>query len=550
LTTDKIKQWKDGAAGFFLWLADVQPKILTAKGRYEPIELQPFQREAINDALARRSDGQWKYTTIAFSFPRRHSKTILMALLVLWRFTLNPNENIIVLANSANQTKSTSFRILKQIIRNTPFLMKLIGAANIFQDSIIHPALQSHIRAVPSAPASLFGERVTVGWVSEIHAAFSDEAMQILSSSLGDSLNSWLLLDSTVDATGGPLHTLENLQANGEDETVFVRRISYDNLDEALEKLPPWIRPEWLRSRAKQLLPATFSTQHLNARIESESCLFSSSDISRAMERLPLPFTADDLTTLTAGRSYVVGGGLDRAYFGSLHGDSTIWTSTAKIAVPGQEPHYYILNQKNFLGSLAPLIKKAVAEDHETFKLENVIFESYNSQDLYLWAIENQIPAEVVHATNTAQIPAFTELFRIVKEGRLHFSDRLKNLAKEMETFAYELKNGQPRFGINDRVHDDRVYSLAWSIFATRQRELAAYTLEAVICESKSRHAPMCFLRGGDLILNCGRACQSFLQVQQMHLQHRRTQVESEINLPNFFHSLVKHEGFTSYQGL
>jgi hypothetical protein len=359
------------------------------------------------------------------------------------------------------------------------------------------------------------------------------------------------LIDSTTDAVGGPIHGLESLMASGEDPTVYVAKIEYRDLGEALEKSPPWIRRDWLSSRAAQLLPNVFLTQHLNQRASSDSCLFSSEDIAKSQERLPCPFTGEDLKTLAAGRSFVCGAGLDRAYFASLHSDKTILTTTAKIAgLAGNEPEYYVLNQRNILGSLAPLIKKALAEDHKTYTLENVIFESYNSQDLYLWSIENQIPSELVHATNTAQIPAFTELYRIVKEGRLHFSDKLEALVAEMQTFCYELKGGQPRFGINAKVHDDRVYSLAWSIFATRQRELSCYTLDSVICQSKSRHAPLCFLRGGDLILNCGPACPSFLKVQQMHLQHRRTTVESEISLPDFFKTLVKHEGLTSYQGV
>ena len=550
ITGERIKSWRDGAEGFFQWLADIRPRILTSRGRYEVIELAPFQVKAIEAALERRPDGSWKYTTIAFSFPRRHSKTLLMALMVIWRFTLNPNENIVVLSNSEKQSLSTGFKILKGIILNTSALLSQIGAPNIQRDNIQYPQLQSSIRAVTCSPASLYGERITCGWCSEIHAAFSDEPMQIISSSLGDSLNSWLLVDSTVDAIGGPLHTLETLQASGEDETVYVNRIEYHDLDEALKLSPPWLRRDWLRSRSKQLLPAVFSSQHLNQRTESDNALFSTTDIKRAQERLPMPFSSDDLKTLAAGRTYVVGGGLDRAYFGSLHGDSTIWTSTLKLAVAGEEPHFYVLNQKSILGSLGTLIKKCIAEDHKKYTFENTGIETYNAQDIFTWCGENQIPAEKIHAVNTNQTPAFTELYRIVKEGRLHFSDKLKDLAREMETFTYELKGEQPRFGINKKVHDDRVYSLAWSIFATRGRELAAYVLDSVICESKSRHAPYCFLRGGDLILNCGRTCPSFLKVQQMHLQHRRTVVESEITLPDFFKSLVKHDGLISYQGI
>ena len=258
-----------------------------------------------------------------------------------------------------------------------------------------------------------------------------------------------------------------------------------------------------------------------------------------------MPFTAEDVLRVAAGRTYLCGGGLDRAYFASLHGDATIWTSVAKVASDsGGEPHFYVLNQKNVLGSLASGIKKAILADVEAYSLNNTIIEAYNAQDIATWAAEMQIPAEIVHATNTAQVPAFMELYRTVKENRLHFSDKLEGLAREMETFTYELVNGQPRFG-SDRWHDDRVYSLAWAIHSLRQQELAAYTLKNIICESKSPHARLCYMRQGDVILACSEFCPSHKKVKLMHLQHRSNRVESDLTLPDFFKSMVKIGGFT-----
>jgi hypothetical protein len=542
-TPAQVKAWRNGADGFLQWLTDIEPRVPSAKGTYEIFQPEPFQADAIHDALALKEDGTYQYITIALSFPRRHSKTTLAALLSLWRLCNFANENIVCIANTERQSVSVGFGLCKKIVLNTPFLLALIGKDNVLTYRIDLPKLQSSMRTMSCNISGLYGEKVTVGWCSEIHAAANDEAMQVLASSLGDSLNSWLLVDSTVDAVGGPLHRLEQLHETGEDPTVFVHRIEYRSLDEALEKSPPWISRDWLRSRQKQLLPAVFATQHLNQRSAASNNLFALTDIQRAQGRLPLPFTADDLINIAAGRTFATGGGLDRAYFGSLQGDATIWTSVAKIAdATGGEPHFYVLNQKNILGSLGSGIKKAILADMEAYKLTNSVIEAYNAQDIATWAAEMQIPAEVFHATNTAQVPAFMELYRIVKEDRLHFSDKLKDLAREMETFLYELVNGQPRFG-SDKWHDDRVYSLVWAVHSLRQKELAAYTLKNIVCESKSPHARLCYMRRGELILPCSEYCPSHKKVTAMYLQHRTTRVESDLTLPEFYKALVKVEG-------
>ena len=543
-TKKQVQSWTaNSPEAFFAWLEDIQPRVPSARGGYAVFVPEPFQRDAIRDALATNDAGDWKYTTIAFSFPRRHSKTTLMALLVLWRFTTRPTQNIVCMATNERQTVATGFAIVRQIVLNTPALLAMIGQENVQQYRITYPALQNSIRTTSCNVSGLYGQRLSVAWMTEAHAAPSDEPMQVLASSLGDSLNSWMLIDSTVDPPSGPLHRLEQLAESGEDPTVFVRRIEYADLAEALEKSPPWIRRDWLKSRKAQLLPATFETQHLNRRTAATNSLFAPEDIAACREPLPMPFEKAALEAWTGGRSFITGGGLDRAFFFSAHGDSTVWTAIAKVAAPdGGEPHYVVLNQQKILGSLASGIKKAILADVERYALANVVIEAYNSQDVATWAQEQGIPVEVVHATNTAQTPAFLELYRIVKEHRLHFSDKLEGLTKEMTTFLYELVNGSPRFG-SDRFHDDRCYSLCWAIYATRKNELATFTLPNIICDSQSKYSRFCYLRTGDAILNCAKTCPTHTAVQGMFLQYRRTAIDSDLSLQEFFQNMVKVKG-------
>ncbi|MBZ0256616.1 hypothetical protein K8I31_11170, partial [bacterium] len=84
ITAEKLKQWRRGADGFLQWVNDMRPRIPSSRGGFEVFNPVDFQREIIHQALAELEPGKWRYQTIAISLPRRHSKTLMMALLVLW----------------------------------------------------------------------------------------------------------------------------------------------------------------------------------------------------------------------------------------------------------------------------------------------------------------------------------------------------------------------------------------------------------------------------------------------------------------------------------
>jgi hypothetical protein len=536
----KVQEWRNGADGFFLWIEDVQPRIPSARGGFEIFRPEPFQEREIRRALSVQNP----FGTIVFCWPRRHSKTLVSALIVLWRFFNWPTQNIKVLANSERQVVSTAFKTVKSIILNTPALRAAIGdPKNITSRRIVFPDLQSEIEAITPNDAAAYGEKVSLAWTTELHAAQDDSTLQILASSVGDSADGLVLIDSTTDGVGGPLHRLEQLSQSGEDPTLFFSRIEYADLDEALRSSPPWIRREWLRSRGKQLLPAIFASQHLNRRSASINALFPPDRIEASREPYPAGIALKDFKEMIGGRKAVVGGGLDRAYGFSLHGDQTVWTAVAKVAGDQEEPEYYILNQKVIGFSSGRGIKKAILADHDRYGLENCNIESFNSQDIAAWAQERKIPVETIHATSTAQVPAFTELHRIVNEGRLHFPKELERLAAEMRTFTYDNSGKSPRFGHAQGFHDDTIYSLAWGVWSLREQELAVYELARIVCQSRSKHAPLCYLRTGGLILPCSEACEAHKRVEAMHLQYRRRKVDSELTLPEFFKAKVKRAG-------
>lgn len=541
-------EWRDGSDGFLKWLAAVKPRVLTSRNRYEVFRPEPFQIEAIRGALARNPDGTWKNIRICITMPRRHSKTVLCALLAIWRFALWSNENIVALANSEDQTKATGFGLVRKIILNTPFLARQIGRKNVLTTRVDYPEKQSSIRLVSTNVAALFGEKITCGWVSEIHAAANIEGYQVISSSLGDTEGAWLLIDSTIDALNGPIHGLERLQEDPEVEGVFVFKRSYRDLADALENSPPWISRPDLRLQAKELPPAMFASLRLNLRSESQNNLFRAVDVDACMGDLPHPMSLDELRAIADGRTFATGGGFDRAVLGSRHGDANVWTVTAKLAREGGEDPEYIVLRQDVVDPLDKYIKRRIEADFKQYNMQNVCLESFNTQDVHTWCIDQGIPAEHVFASQRSKEAAFMALYRAVSQGRLHFSEGLQGLADEMKIFPYEISaNGQPSFGQSQKFKDDRVFSLAWSLYALRDMELSAFVLNNLMCASRSPASRLCYLREGNLILGCSELCGSHKSVNGMFLQYKRRNVDSDISLSDFFKRLVKVEGVRIY---
>lgn len=118
----KIARWQaPGAAGFFAFLGDVRPMIPSEKGPLQPYDLP---NERVKAEITAALDGD--YSTVVWCWPRRHGKTVVSALVIIWRFLTRQNQAIAIIANSATQTTDTAFRLVKTILEGTPYTRALI----------------------------------------------------------------------------------------------------------------------------------------------------------------------------------------------------------------------------------------------------------------------------------------------------------------------------------------------------------------------------------------------------------------------------------------
>lgn len=541
-TVSQIERWRQpGSAGFLAFLADVEPRIPSG-GKGGGFIKYTIPNDEVRAAIERALDGD--FSTVVFSFPRRHGKTVLSALIIVWRFLTRRTQNIGIVANSERQSVDTAFRAVKDILQNTPYTASMVleGVIKVGADRIEYAAVGNSITGYAASAAALFGKRLSVAAVSELHAAKDDAVFQVVASSTVDSEDGLVLIDSTVGPRSSPLHMLYELAQSGEDPTICFCHLSYKDLEDAIRRGPSWIKPEKLRSRARQMLEHEFLQQHCNQWTASSANLFTAEIIAACCaEKFPT-----DVAAITSGAAHIVGGGLDRAVAFSKHGDASVTTAVLKTTL-NDDTHYYVLASDKIAFSSEGGIKAAFSRYRKDFGMSKCSLESFNSSDIQAWATQQPWDSEMVHPTIERQASAFTALFQAAKEGRLHVHPSMKGILGEMEHFEYQMatSNGKtvPKFEHARGKHDDHLYSLAWAVWSLRDTELNPYEVTGIHCDAPGPVARLCILNGGDLVPACSDTCRSFASVDNLYKQYRNRSGITGMPIEQFFASRVVNIG-------
>lgn len=541
-TRDNLKRWRQpGSAGFFAFLEDVKPMVPTERGGFEPYEIP---NEGVRREIQIALDGG--YSTIIWCWPRRHGKTLIAALVIIWRFLTRKHQSVAIVANSMQQTTDTAFKTVRSILQQTPYTERLIDseAIQIFADRIVYEAMANELQGFPSNPAALFGKKLALAQISELHATASDAAYQALASSTIDTDDGLTMVDSTVGPRSSPLYGLYQLWTRGDDPTLYFSHIEYRDLEDAVRRRPKWIKEDRIQSRAAQMLPAEFAQLHLNQWTAGASALFPPEVLELCKDDYPL-----DPNAIADGRTFAVGAGLDRAYGFSLHGDATVTAAVMKV-VHEEVEHFYVLACDDIRFSTASGIKKALSRYHQDLGMRRASLESYNVQDIAAWAAEQPFDHETVSATAERQSNAFTAVYSAAAEGRLHIAPVFKKLLDEMATMEYELVNRPggtvAKFEHAKGAHDDHVYALVWAIYALRDYELAVYTIEGISCDASPRIADLCVLNGGDLVPLCSDQCRSFQSVKTAYDKWKYVNKWDDLDLSEFFQYKMRNTGYHS----
>jgi hypothetical protein len=531
----KLASWRGGADGFLKFIADTKPRIPAYTGGFAPFAPSERQREELHRAL----DGE--HRTIVLCWPRRHGKTAAAALILVWRFLTRGTQAVAIVANSERQTVDTAFRLVKVILENTPFTAALIrsGAIKLGADLIELPEAGNRIQGFSANAGALYGKRLNIAQVSELHAARSDEVFQAVASATIDSADGLVLVDSTVGSRASPLYML--YQVRDQDESLYFSHLEYRDLEDAVDNAPPWISRPALRSRSKTMFPGLFAAQHLNQWTSGSNALFPPEVIDQCRGDYSL-----DVKDLALGQAYTVGGGLDRAYAFSLHGDRTV-TSAVLKRLEDDEPHFWVLASDRVWMSQGSAIKSNFVKYRKELGLSKLTIESPNTTDISAWAAEQDFDVESVFPSLERKAQAYTALSAAAREGRLHIHPSFDRLTAEMETFEYELtpdsaKGSMPKFHHARGAHDDHLDSLAWAVFSLRSVEIPAYAVEGISCDANGIVAPLCVLNGGSLVPECSERCRSFQQVKALYAKYR-SRPGRKLSLEEFVPAKVENTG-------
>ena len=514
---------------------------------------RPGKRKSIKEdptELMQTRESVWKHSMSLVIQPRRHGKSNIMRLIVLWLCSTRTNFTCQLLGSTESSTSRIIFKPLKQIILHTPALLKLWPEKQHYVFEIFSiPALGNTIQMSPgNNPATSFGSQLDIIFCDDVHSFPDMDVFENFLSSTLDSSQSLILMASNADEVGGQVHLIE--QAAKEDDTIFCDYTFYGNFSDYAANAPPWIDRKKAAREERIKLPTAFLRDILGQRADSASALFSAKHIEQC--RSPFKWPVDDVEAITSGRRRFIGGGLDRSksLMGSkLSGkDNTIWTVTAKVANPkNEEPEYIILEQTNIIPNIASNIKRIILNSHKKFKLDNVVLEDYETLDLMPYLESQKIPCELVSAHSTRQNQIMPELHRMVKENRLFFPEDADKLISELTSFNYrQAKRGEGfSFGHAHRNQlDDRIYSLAWSVYALRKQVLTLYAIESIVCQSKHRNRHMCYLMGGDLELFCSESCPASKEAKELHKNFLAYQMaDSDMLVTEFFKEFVKVTG-------
>ncbi len=538
-----IERWRQpGSAGFFAWVEDTKPMIPSEDGGFQPYEVP---NERVRAAIIEALDGD--YSTVVFCWPKRHGKTVISALIITWRFLTRKTQSVAIVANSEKQSVDTGFHLVKSCLEETPFSKAMVdkGQIRVFRDRIDYPALKNWIQGYPANAKVLHGKKLSIAQVSELHAARSDAVYQVCASQTIDSSDGIVLVDSTTGAMSSPLYGLWKLAEAGEDPALFFSYIEYRDLEDAIANSPPWISPIRLRSRAAQMTPAEFGAMHLNSWQASSARLFPEEILEACRDSYAL-----DPEAIVQGAAYVVGGGLDRAYGMSKHGDATVCTAVLKTTI-AEEEHFFVLASDSIALSMGMLIKRTLNRYRDDWQMKRAALEHYNAQDISAWCAEQGFAHEIVSPTLDRQSNAFNALYGAAAEGRLHIHESFEKLLAEMVTFEHEVvqtNDGRmvAKFSHAKGCHDDHVYSLAWAIYAIREFVLNPYELNGINCDARKHVAAQCILNGGSLIPLCSQECRSYQKFANLYKYYEENTNSTKYSQAQFFEKKVINIGHHS----
>ena len=252
ITKKKIQEYRDGGEGMVKWcqenvylpiprdqspiprwirIGDLPRKPLKQTGR-SWWELWENQSEEFKEAL-QMMDGDFIYKLIVFCWMRGEGKSLNVVLIQLWKYFNFPRQQIVLGANSKDQSKFVHYDFMKDIILNSPNLLAIVGKRNIQEKSITlrnaKNEVQSEIKSI-SAYSGIVSN-ITGYTFSEMFDMQNPKFFVQLDGSARNIPLALGTIDSTVSAKDHQLYRLYDSYVSGADPLIYFSHRSSPNAD-------------------------------------------------------------------------------------------------------------------------------------------------------------------------------------------------------------------------------------------------------------------------------------------------------------------------------
>ena len=238
----KLAQYRQGGEGFILWaeenvrvsiykpgdtmpswvlLGELPNEIVTETGKRLTNIWEQQKKVAIN--ALQMSNGRFKHRLIIFCWMRGEGKSLLACLIQLWKFFCFPKQQIMLGANSKDQVKFVHYDIMREIIMNSPRLLKIVGKKNVQEKEIRLRDGKGNIVSIIRSISSFSGivSNISGYTFSEMFDMKNPKFFTQLDGSIRNIPNAMGVIDSTVSVKTHILYKLYMTWFSGKDPTLF-----------------------------------------------------------------------------------------------------------------------------------------------------------------------------------------------------------------------------------------------------------------------------------------------------------------------------------------
>ena len=247
----KIPEYQQGAEGFIKFVEDnvkfyvpmrnsPVPKWLYVDQlptEPDPVTGKSFrqfwekQKSVLREALKMKKNGQFKYRSIIFCWPRGEGKSLVVCLIQLWKFFCFPRQLIVFGALSKDQTRFVHYDMIQTVILNSPKLLNVIGRSNVQAKSTFLKNSKGDIVSSFQPISSYSGivSNITGYTFSEMFDLKDPKFFTQLDGSTRTVVNALGTIDSTVSTKDHVLYRLYKTYMSGADPLTFFHYRSAPN---------------------------------------------------------------------------------------------------------------------------------------------------------------------------------------------------------------------------------------------------------------------------------------------------------------------------------